>query len=122
MFEVRQGLLDALGASVVERSVSRILDHARAFFPAQCQALGEEKARAFVRSGVDQAAVHGMVRERDVAHFVDLMFAFGPDFDQQPWARRSLDETAQDDPATRVRALHEAAVTRARRQGGEHGG
>ena len=56
-----------------------------------------------------RSRTYGIVTECDVCKYIDLMIAFGRDFDQEcVWARETLtDEEA--DLADRIDALYEAA-------------
>lgn len=49
--------------------------------------------RELIRLGIENASGYGIVLERDVAHYIELMLALSPDFDvsnKYPWAKVSL--------------------------------
>lgn len=61
-----------------------IANHLKQFFPRECAALGEAGLRERVREGMARAVAHGFETEVHISQYVDLMFAFGPDFDSDP--------------------------------------
>jgi hypothetical protein len=75
----------------------RMAGHLNRCFPSECEALGEQGVQDAIRYGIERAASHGIASERDVCKYIDLMFAFGRNFDRNrdlPWASSILkDET-----------------------------
>lgn len=70
--------------------------------------------RASIRAGIERAAGYGLVAEREVSTFIDLLVIFGIDFDRRlPWAREILTDPASIDPAARVHALRRRAEVEA---------
>jgi hypothetical protein len=91
----------------------RMIAHLGVLFPAYCETLGEPAVRRLVQLGVERAARYGLVTERGACIYVDVMFAFGRDFDGDPglpWARAVLVDRAIDGPLLRVDALFDAAL------------
>jgi hypothetical protein len=75
--------------------------HARTFWPGQCDDLGEDGLNARVQLAIDRAAQFGIEAERDVARFLDLLFVWGDDFaESEPtaWARDILEDETLDSP------------------------
>ncbi len=96
----------------------RMVVHLNKFFPEQCEALGEPGTREEIRNGIDRAARYGIETERDVCKYIDLMFAFGRDFDtnpELPWAARILNDTKYESPTAKVEDLHQTAIWHAQR-------
>ena len=87
-------LLEQTGEAALE---ARMAAHVAKFFPVQARALGPERLIQVVRDGRHRAARYGLVREREVFLFLDLMFALSFHFDEHPkapWARRILTNTS----------------------------
>lgn len=61
-----------------------IADHLKQFFPEECAAIGEIGLLECVRQGITRAESHGFETEVQISQYVDLMFAFGADFDTDP--------------------------------------
>lgn len=58
-----------------------------------------DETRALVRYGIERARVHGIVREREVLGYIQLMRRFGADFDSDPrhaWAHPILSGERRD--------------------------
>ncbi|KYF80871.1 hypothetical protein BE20_00840 [Sorangium cellulosum] len=92
-----------------------MLTHLQQMFPAYVDVLGDDGTRALVKLGVTRAAAYGIVSERGVCIYVDVMFAFGRDFDSDPrcaWAIDVLRDPQYKDPETRAFRLYEAAMAR----------
>jgi hypothetical protein len=87
MFKLRQEHLDAFEAQVVNLFVSRVMEHIKAVWPAECAELGDAAVAETVRSAIRRAAALGLSSEFDVVRFVDLEFILAKDFDTNPFAR-----------------------------------
>jgi hypothetical protein len=73
---------------------TRMVAHMGRFFPELAQAAGPPQLRELVRLGIERARPYGIVVERDVCKFVDLMLVLGPRFDEElAWARAILLQT-----------------------------
>ena len=75
---------------------TKLLEHLQAAFPEWAATQGESRLRAFIRVGIERANHNGFRTERDVARYLNLMHALGPNFDtsrNQAWARDILDKT-----------------------------
>ena len=81
MLVVRKQQVQALARAALPPWIAK---HLKQFFPRECAALGEAGLDARVRKGIDQAVSHGFESEVQISQYVDLMFAFGPDFDTDP--------------------------------------
>jgi hypothetical protein len=82
--------------------------HLNQFFPDHCRALGKDGIRKAITRGIEKAAHYGIVSERDVCKFTDLMFAFGDTFDKDPklpWAAAILTDPRIEDASTRTNRL-----------------
>jgi hypothetical protein len=103
----------ALAAALIDSFESRMLEHVRRHFPVHAGKLTEAKARSVIRDGMARSVAYGIVSERGVCTFIDLMVAFGEDFDRNPrypWAREILIGLDLKSPATRIDRLHDRAL------------
>jgi hypothetical protein len=89
-----------------------MVDHLNKWFPEECQTLGEKEVRRRIRDGIDRADGYGIVGRRDVIKFIDVAFALGPAFDEDPnlpWAGRIL-RNDRIGPSQKVDELVDAAL------------
>lgn len=103
---------DALTGASREELGDRIAHHLEKLSPQRYAGLGEAEVRQLVRYGLNKAASYGLSRETDLRSFVELIFAFGPDFDENPtfpWARAILQDVSLADPGARLARLLERA-------------
>jgi hypothetical protein len=87
--------------------------HLEQFMPAHCQALGPAGTRAAIEHGIQKAACYGITAEPEVCQYIDLMFCFGRDFDEDPalpWARAILDEPVGVSPMPKIDRLFRASM------------
>lgn len=62
-------------------------------WPAECAAMGQERLATLVRLGKERAATHGILTQRGVFRYLNLMMLLGPEFDRNsslPWAGEIL--------------------------------
>lgn len=106
--------VEALRVSSSEGFVERVQAHLRAFFPAECERLGSAAAlREVVRHGLGRARGHGLRSQREACKYLDLMFAFGRDFDRDPrlgWVAPILEGHTHDLTRSTVDRLFEQAL------------
>ena len=113
MLEIRQEQIDRLAEAASKNFEDRMLVHLQKFFPQHITALGEEKTRFLVRFGVEQAKTYGIISERDVCKYIDLMVSFGVEFDidpKLPWASRILNDSAMKNPHFKTDTLFKAGL------------
>lgn len=107
MFVLRGEHLAAFATAARETFEDRMIAHLHSRYPEESQAMGPEPLRARVRDGVARAERYGFRSERDLAAFIRLTFALGPDFDTggpTGWAGPILaDETTS--PRQRIERL-----------------
>lgn len=90
---------------------ARIAAQLRPILPSQYQQMAEQDLRKAIRYGIQRAASHHITGDTDVARYVGLMFAFGPDFDRDPrllWASAILNDPNLADPRLKMARLWEA--------------
>jgi hypothetical protein len=111
MFTLRRQHSDAFNQDIRRRFEKRMTAHVNQFFPDQCQALGAAAVHEWIAHGIEQAQRYGIVAERDVSKYIDIMFVFGRDFDagsRYPWAAPILLARAVD-PTHKLNYLFETA-------------
>jgi hypothetical protein len=109
MLTIRKEQVEALSAAGVENFIDRAAEHVGKFFPEHVKALSGERLREDIRYGITRAASHGIVAERDVCKYIDLLFAFGRDFDTDmglDWAQAILGGSEMDDPTEKADMLY----------------
>lgn len=100
--------------------VDRMRDHLQQFFHAHCKALGPNGLDDAIHHGIDRAKVYGIVGQRDVCLYIDLMFSFGRDFDKDsklPWVCEILTDRRRFTAKQRIDDLHARAITELSRVG-----
>ena len=78
MLVIREEQMRAMARAALPQWVTK---HLKQFFPQQCAALGDNGMRERVSLGIDRAVSYGFESEVQISQYLDLMFAFGPDFD-----------------------------------------
>jgi hypothetical protein len=111
MFRIRKEQKRAFRQAALQQFEDAAARHVERCFPNEWATFGDLAIRQWIRIGIDGAARYGIVAERDVCKFVDLMVVFGVDFDRQcEWARKILDAPTPGDPFARMRILHYRAL------------
>lgn len=110
MITIRDEQLQTLSQRAFERTA---IAHVSVHFPRHVAALGTEGTQRAVRSAREAAAGLGFRAEREIAHYIDLSFMFGPGFHNSPrhaWAGAILADQSIADPRNRMARLYEAAI------------
>jgi hypothetical protein len=95
----------------VKRYEDKMIVHLSKLFAERFQELTEPLARRVVRCGIARAERYGFVQEDNVCSYIDMMFAYGRDFDTlSPWARQILVDPRISDPLVRAGHLYSAAI------------
>lgn len=97
-----------------EQFIDRMVVHLKRYFPDPCKALGDVKLREVIVAQWAKANTYKFETEYGVCQYLNLVFSFGENFDQEPacaWARPHLE--AENDPTEEARTdrLHEEALT-----------
>jgi hypothetical protein len=106
MLTIRPEQLAVLSQAQVKRFEDWMLAHLKKFFPKESELAGDSGLRKTIQHGIKQAATYGIVSERDVCKYIDLMIVFGRDFDTDkklPWAGQIL--RTRNGPDTKVSVL-----------------
>jgi hypothetical protein len=113
MLAIRKEQMALFVASEIEKFENRVIAHLRKHFPRKCDALGESKIRRIIQHGIKQAASYDIRAERDVCKYIDLMFAFGRNFDKDTmllWPAAILNDRTILDSKMKMERLFEAAM------------
>jgi len=114
MFKMRNEQKVAFRNQAVLDFEDQMTRHVERCFPERRGALGEGGVREVIRLGIQRAATFGIIAERDVCRFVDLLLVFGVGLDRDcPWAREILEALDPPDPAVRMDLLYERALEEA---------
>lgn len=92
---IRKNQMDTLGQERVENFIDRMVEHSHKFFPGEAATLGEEGLRQMIQESMQRADQYHILRERDVAKFIQLDFALDPSFEEKPqmsWAKAILED------------------------------
>ena len=91
---IRDEQLAVLRTARVTRFEHRMLEHVAHAYPEDYSSLGgAEGVRSFLRRAIDAAASHGIRTESGVSLFIELVLAYGLEFELAPyreWALRIL--------------------------------
>ena len=115
MLEIRKAQMETLGNHMAQRFEEWAIAHVRRYFRASCRELGDDGTREMVQYGIERAEAHGFTAESDIGKYLDVMFTFGRDFDNDPalpWARRILEDPSVGSAEARINALCDEAVAR----------
>lgn len=91
----------------------RLMSHLREYFASSTRTMSDEEVVGLIRMGVDRAREHGIDTERGACKYLNLMFAFGEDFDRDPrlpWAREILSGARIHHGFSTIDFLHRVAL------------
>lgn len=114
MLLIRDEQLSALRGVRQKEYEKRLASHLRKHFAEACDELGEEGLRDAVSYGIKRAKSYGIMVERDVVKYLNLMFVFGRDFDTDPrfpWAASML-HSEDYGPTLRINQVYSDAKAR----------
>ena len=112
MLTIRKEQLAVFGPLGEKAFEDRMIVHLKKVFPEQSQTLGERNLRETIQYGTPRAAAHGIISERDVCKYIDLMILYGRDFDKDanlPWVQSILQNQAIKNPSSKIERLYSAA-------------
>lgn len=111
MLTIRKEQMAVFRGPAVKAFEERMVAHLGRCFPKQCRALSEPELRETIQYGIKAAAKYGIIIERDVCRYIDLMVVLGRDFDRDPklpWASSILNNRALKDPGYKLERLSKA--------------
>jgi hypothetical protein len=112
MLTIRRKQLQLLSARRAESFEVGMLNYIKENFKDQYELLGANQVKQILREGVKKAGSYGVIAERDVCWFIDMMFLFGRKFDKDsahPWASEILNDPSINDGSIKTKLLRKAA-------------
>jgi hypothetical protein len=98
MLTIRQAQMEATLTQDEPKLIDFVVAHAKRACRDSVRDIDPASLREMVTNGIARAHGHGLLRAREVAAFVGIMFEIGPNFDEQPDIRRALaDQTVPHD-------------------------
>jgi hypothetical protein len=113
MLTIRKAQVALLAEANWRAFRDRAYRHCQEYFPRTCQLLGEEGVWSYVDTGLQKAGSLGFETRRDLLRYLNLVFTFGPDFHELPWAVSILADDSFSAPV-RIHILIEAAIDKLR--------
>jgi hypothetical protein len=113
MLRIRKEQYEELGKVSLKRFEDSMVEHIREFFPKYYQIHKEPLIRNVILYAVDRAESYGLVTERDVCLYINLVFLLGSNFNtdpQLPWAAAILNDETITDSVTRIDRLHDKGM------------
>jgi len=111
---IRAPQMDALGLGRKRSWEDQVVAYIANDYPFRYEEMGEAGARKLIQPAVKAGAVVGIESESSVAGLVELMVAFGEDFERSPdgaWAKRMMkNEMAPGE--LRVHLMRDRMMTR----------
>jgi len=111
MLILRSAQIAAFSAAGRERFVNKMVKHHWEYFPEWSQGLGADALDGFIRHGIERANLHGFETELEIARYLHVMQALGPNFDESgeyAWAEKLLNGTLP--PQAKMNRLRDAAA------------
>lgn len=106
MLKINQQQIDSLGVARLADFERRMVMHVQQYFPALVGKIGEGRILEGLRAVMERAREYGLVSEKQICLFFDLVLIFGWDFDRRlGWARQILTETGFGAPDIRISLL-----------------
>ena len=95
---------------------ARMAAHLRRHFPSYCFQLGPRVTRQAILEGIEKATQYEINGDRALCLFIDLLFAFGPDFDTEKeysWTHEILRDYSIDSD-TKMRRIYGKGLSMSR--------
>lgn len=110
---ISEQTMAAFSNEAIRRYEDKMVVHLSKLFADRFQQLTEPVVRRVIRCGIARAERYGFVNEDNVCDFIDMMFAYGRDFDTSPvtsWAGKVLNDPTITDPLVRAKLLYDLAI------------
>ncbi len=94
----------------------RMVNHLYKCFSGPCKKIGELQVRKAIQHGIERTKKYGIISQRDICKYLNIMFVFGKDFDTNPnfsWARKILSNPSSHSPSWVIKDLYDAAIQNA---------
>jgi len=110
LWPIRLEQFHALSKASKEYFVQQVAAHVREFFPEVCSRMSQSELEQFIHHGMARAALYGINAEQHACQYVDPMFGFGPNFDQEHrWAAEILTDRSISLSSEKLERLYAAA-------------
>jgi hypothetical protein len=113
MLKIRKEQYEELGKVSLKRFEDSMVEHIKEFFPKYYEIHKEPLIRKVILYAVEQAESYGLITERDVCLYINLVFLWGSNFDTDPqlsWAAAILNDEMITDSVTRIDKLHDKGM------------
>jgi len=110
MLNISKEQMKAFAEIEAKKFLDRALLHLARCFPRENKIAGETELRKLVEYAMQRSAAYGVVVERDVLKYLDMMLVFGCDYDVDkrfPWAGEIL--RTRNSPEVKIAVLTETA-------------
>src|SRR6266540_2596886 len=112
MLIIRPTQLNSFEEAALRHFEDEMVPHLAKFAPKHCQVIGEQAVRQAIRLGIGRARKFGLTNRGPVRFYIELMFMFGCDFDNDPqldWANEVLNDTTLLDQMAKAERLYDRA-------------
>lgn len=82
MIHIRKEQMEVLEAVMLEQFIADTVKHVRGLFPEITGEMQETEIREKIENGRSKAATYGLSRVRPITLYIDLVFAYGNDFEK----------------------------------------
>ena len=109
MLVIQKRQIEAFEQAALKRFEDEMVAHCRQYAARLFEIRGENCIREVVRLGMARAKQYGFTNRGPMRFYIELMFALGYDFDndpQLPWAKAILQDSTETDQMTRADRLH----------------
>lgn len=113
MLRIRKEQNEELGKIALKRFEDSMVEHIKEFFPKYYEIHEEPLIRKVILYAIDRTESYGLVTERDVCLYINLVFLLGSNFDidpQLPWAAAILNDETITDSVVRIDSLYDKAM------------
>lgn len=117
MIILRKEQLEAFDKAALDDFIKRAYHHIKDNIHNKYESLGSRKVKESVLTAIANAKEYDINKEYDVLRFINFMYVFGFDFDENiPWAaavlnNKRLDGTAKMDELSYQATLHERYIS-----------
>ena len=113
MLKIRKEQNEELGKIALKKFEDSMVKHVKEFFPKYYEIYEEPLIRKVILCAVERAESYGLITEREVCLYINLVFLLGGNFDadpQLPWASAILNNETITDSTERIDSLHDMAM------------
>lgn len=115
MLKLSRQQMDSFRSAAARAFEERMIAHLAQRFPLRCGQIGQPNLLQVIQKGLGSAALHGIVKEKDVCRLIELMLALGEGADAAPddgWVVEILDKATPANFSARLEQLGALAAER----------